>query len=107
MQTVHPAAIMRVIHYPPQEGEFDERVIGIGAHTEYVLQKVLRVLFLTRSAPFAAMRYASHSTPSEDDVDVRSALPSCGRTTFGGLQVRNGDGKWVQAPPIPGTFVVK
>jgi len=35
-QTVNPAAVMRVIHYPPQTGEIDERVIGIGAHSEFV-----------------------------------------------------------------------
>ncbi|KAG9045995.1 hypothetical protein FS837_005287 [Tulasnella sp. UAMH 9824] len=29
-----PAAIMRILHYPPQTGVIDERVIGIGAHTE-------------------------------------------------------------------------
>ncbi|KAG8955837.1 hypothetical protein FRC04_006283 [Tulasnella sp. 424] len=29
-----PAAIMRLLHYPPQTGVVDERVIGIGAHTE-------------------------------------------------------------------------
>lgn len=27
---------MRLLHYPPQTGEIDERVIGIGAHTECV-----------------------------------------------------------------------
>ena len=26
---------MRVLHYPPQTGPTDERVLGIGAHTEY------------------------------------------------------------------------
>lgn len=33
-QTLHPAAVMRLLHYPPQTGEIDERIIGIGAHTE-------------------------------------------------------------------------
>ncbi|EJD51052.1 Clavaminate synthase-like protein [Auricularia subglabra TFB-10046 SS5] len=34
-KTIHPAAVMRLLHYPPQTGEIDERVIGIGAHTDY------------------------------------------------------------------------
>ncbi|PVF93068.1 Clavaminate synthase-like protein [Serendipita vermifera] len=35
-KTTKPAAIMRILHYPPQFGPVDDRVIGIGAHTEYV-----------------------------------------------------------------------
>ncbi|KZO96847.1 2OG-Fe-II oxygenase [Calocera viscosa TUFC12733] len=31
----HPAAIMRLLHYPPQTGPADDRVLGIGAHTDY------------------------------------------------------------------------
>lgn len=27
---------MGVLHYPPQTGQVDDRVIGIGAHTEWV-----------------------------------------------------------------------
>lgn len=34
MQTRHSAALMKLLHYPPQTGPIDERVIGIGAHTE-------------------------------------------------------------------------
>ncbi|KAN0130621.1 hypothetical protein V8E53_011514 [Lactarius tabidus] len=30
-----PAAIMRLLYYPPQTGVIDDRTIGIGAHTEY------------------------------------------------------------------------
>ncbi|KAH9066131.1 2OG-Fe-II oxygenase [Lactarius deliciosus] len=30
-----PAAIMRLLYYPPQTGVVDDRTIGIGAHTEY------------------------------------------------------------------------
>jgi hypothetical protein len=32
------AAIMRLLHYPPQTGPVDDRVLGIGAHTELVLR---------------------------------------------------------------------
>jgi len=34
-KTINPAAIMRILHYPPQIGEIDDKVIGIGAHTDY------------------------------------------------------------------------
>ncbi|KAF8194372.1 2OG-Fe-II oxygenase [Mycena galopus ATCC 62051] len=34
-KTKHSAAIMRLLHYPPQFGEIDDRVIGIGAHTDW------------------------------------------------------------------------
>ncbi|THG99102.1 hypothetical protein EW026_g3196 [Hermanssonia centrifuga] len=33
-KTRNAAALMRVLHYPPQTGPVDNRVIGIGAHTE-------------------------------------------------------------------------
>ncbi|RUW51099.1 isopenicillin N synthase family oxygenase [Mesorhizobium sp. M1A.F.Ca.ET.072.01.1.1] len=31
----NPISIQRLLHYPPQSGVVDERVIGIGAHTDY------------------------------------------------------------------------
>ncbi|EMD39655.1 hypothetical protein CERSUDRAFT_81032 [Gelatoporia subvermispora B] len=34
-KTTKPAAIMRLLYYPPQTGTVDDRVIGIGAHTDY------------------------------------------------------------------------
>ncbi|KAF8817070.1 2OG-Fe(II) oxygenase [Phlegmacium glaucopus] len=34
-KTQHSAALMKLLHYPPQTGTFDERVIGIGAHTDW------------------------------------------------------------------------
>ncbi|KZT69579.1 Clavaminate synthase-like protein [Daedalea quercina L-15889] len=34
-KTTKPAAIMRLLYYPPQTGAVDDRVEGIGAHTEY------------------------------------------------------------------------
>jgi len=30
-----PAAIMRLLYYPPQTGIIDDRAIGIGSHTDY------------------------------------------------------------------------
>ncbi|KAJ7205260.1 2OG-Fe(II) oxygenase [Mycena pura] len=34
-KTKHSAALMRLLHYPPQFGAVDDRVIGIGAHTDW------------------------------------------------------------------------
>ncbi|THH30575.1 hypothetical protein EUX98_g3617 [Antrodiella citrinella] len=34
-KTTKPAAIMRLLYYPPQTGVVDDRVEGIGAHTDY------------------------------------------------------------------------
>jgi len=34
-KTTNPAAIMRLLYYPPQKGIVDDRTIGIGAHTDY------------------------------------------------------------------------
>ena len=65
-----PIGIQRLLHYPSQERVADDKMIGIGAHTDYGCLTIL----------------------SQDDV--------------GGLQVMNRDGDWVDAPPIPGTFVV-
>ncbi|MEM1287544.1 MAG: 2-oxoglutarate and iron-dependent oxygenase domain-containing protein [Pseudomonadota bacterium] len=30
-----PLSVMRVLHYPPQQGAIDEKQIGIGAHSDY------------------------------------------------------------------------
>ncbi|KIM29966.1 hypothetical protein M408DRAFT_328410 [Serendipita vermifera MAFF 305830] len=70
-KTTKPAAIMRILHYPPQDGPMDDRVIGIGAHTDY---EIFTILY-------------QHS-------DIQA------------LQVLNSAGKWINAPPIPGTLVV-
>ncbi|KAJ7243756.1 hypothetical protein C8J57DRAFT_60749 [Mycena rebaudengoi] len=72
-KTTKPAAIMRLLHYPPQAPtgvDDDGHVIGIGAHTDYECFTILW----------------------QDAV--------------GGLQVRNADDKWINAVPIPGTFVI-
>ncbi|PWE33856.1 isopenicillin N synthase family oxygenase [Maritimibacter sp. 55A14] len=65
-----PISIQRVLHYPPQVAVRDDRMIGIGAHTDYGCLTVL----------------------SQD--------------ASGGLQVMNRDGRWIEAPPIPDTFVI-
>jgi isopenicillin N synthase-like dioxygenase len=34
-KTRKSAAIMRLLHYPPQTGTVDDRIVGIGAHTDF------------------------------------------------------------------------
>ncbi|KAF9068560.1 hypothetical protein BDP27DRAFT_1326928 [Rhodocollybia butyracea] len=72
-KTTKPAAIMRILHYPPQSPrafDHDDSVIGIGAHTDYECFTILW----------------------QDNVSA--------------LQVQNTGGKWIDAVPIPGTFVL-
>jgi len=64
-----PIAMLRVLHYPPQQGPIDPDFIGIFEHADYGAVSIL----------------------AQDQV--------------GGLQIRNADGDWIAAPPIPGTFV--
>ncbi|KAJ3011863.1 hypothetical protein NUW54_g2042 [Trametes sanguinea] len=70
-KTKNSAAIMRVLHYPPQTGPVDDRVIGIGAHTDFECFTILW---------------------QEPGIQA--------------LQVLNKQGRWIDAPPIPGTLVV-
>lgn len=65
-----PVAELRLLHYPPQEGALDDKVLGIGAHSDYDVFTVL----------------------ATDEVPA--------------LQVLNPAGNWIDAPPIPGTFIV-
>ncbi|KZS93816.1 Clavaminate synthase-like protein [Sistotremastrum niveocremeum HHB9708] len=69
-KTTKPAALMRMLHYPPQKGITDNRVMGIGAHTDWECFTLLW----------------------QDEI--------------GGLQVLNQENTWIDAPPIPGTFVL-
>lgn len=69
-KTTKPAAILRLLYYPSQDGIVDNRIQGIGAHTDYECFTILW----------------------QDEVPA--------------LQVLNMDNKWVDATPIPGTFVV-
>ncbi|KAI5455226.1 hypothetical protein NCC49_000042 [Naganishia albida] len=70
-KTRYPAAIQRLLYYPPLGGKkANERQPGIGDHTDWEVFTVLR----------------------QDPV--------------GGLQVKNLSGKWIDAPYIPGTFVI-
>ncbi|CDO72161.1 hypothetical protein BN946_scf184970.g13 [Trametes cinnabarina] len=80
-KTTKPAAIMRLLYYAPQTGEVDDRVEGIGAHTEIVS---LRVPWMLITQCFTILW--------QDEVPA--------------LQVLNNDGKWIDAVPIPGTLVV-
>ncbi|OSC98036.1 Clavaminate synthase-like protein [Trametes coccinea BRFM310] len=75
-KTKNSAAIMRVLHYPPQTGPVDDRVIGIGAHTDFEVSQSLCFTILWQEPGIQA------------------------------LQVLNKQNQWIDAPPIPGTLVV-
>jgi isopenicillin N synthase-like dioxygenase len=55
-----------------------------------------------------------HYPPQPDEADLFGAAPHTdygfitmlAQDSVGGLEVRNGSGGWVPAPPIPGTFVM-
>ncbi len=65
-----PVAILRLLHYPPQQGFIREKTLGCGAHSDYGCMTILA---------------QDHN---------------------GGLQLQNSADEWIDAPPIPGTFVV-
>ncbi|KAI0265683.1 Clavaminate synthase-like protein [Gloeopeniophorella convolvens] len=75
-KTRNSAALMRVLHYPPQTGPVDERVIGIGAHTDFEVCLGHCFTILWQQPGIQA------------------------------LQVRNARGDWIDAPPIPRTLVI-
>ncbi|KIK56244.1 hypothetical protein GYMLUDRAFT_99260 [Collybiopsis luxurians FD-317 M1] len=70
-KTNNATALMRTLFYPPQEGHVGDRVIGIGAHTDWECFTIL------------------WQEPGKQ-----------------ALQVLNSQKEWIDAPPIPGTFVV-
>ena len=101
---------MRLLHYPPQTGPVDDRVQGIGAHTEYVHQSFRAPHALTATPDSQAMRSAPPSFAPVEAADGR--LDQCftilwQQDDVRALQVLNANGKWVDAVPIPGTLVVK
>jgi len=69
-KTQRPAAILRLLYYPPQTGLVDDSIIGIGAHTDYECFTILW----------------------QDEQPA--------------LQVLNNEGHWIDAKPIPGSFVI-
>ncbi|KAM6494260.1 hypothetical protein JOM56_010621 [Amanita muscaria] len=82
LSTRHSAAIMGVLHYPPQTSQVDGRVIGIGAHTD------LKSFNTCRS------RTAQCFTILWQEPQIQA------------LQVLNADKEWIDAPPIDGTLVI-
>ncbi|KAI0763557.1 Clavaminate synthase-like protein [Trametes elegans] len=78
--TRNAAALMRVLHYPPQTGPVDDRVIGIGAHTDFEV---------------------CVNSPKSSCFTILWQEPG-----IQALQVLNKQQQWIDAPPIPGTLVL-
>jgi hypothetical protein len=66
LQTRNAAAIMRVLHYPPQTGPVDDRIIGIGAHTEYAF--VLYCVFCRKNQCISCSFEVRFATSRSDPV---------------------------------------
>jgi isopenicillin N synthase-like dioxygenase len=75
-QFLNPTELFRIFNYPPHDDKFGAMSMGVGEHTDY---GYLTILF-------------------QDDEVV---------DTEAGLQVRDLESnEWIQAPSIPGTFVI-
>ncbi|CAE6445945.1 unnamed protein product [Rhizoctonia solani] len=79
------AAYLRLMHYPSQTDAADGREPGIRAHTELELDILL-------------------------NDDTNQSFPQCFTILWQGeipaLQVMNASGEWINAQPMPGTFVI-
>ncbi|KAF5360834.1 hypothetical protein D9756_004969 [Leucocoprinus leucothites] len=98
-KTTKPAAIMRLLHYPPQSPTKlkpqDDRQIGIGSHTDYEASAWVAFLLL----PFSSENWNLLTSDSQ-------CFTILWQDSAGGLQVQNASGKWIDAVPIPGTVVL-
>jgi isopenicillin N synthase-like dioxygenase len=88
--------ILRFLHYPPQDpkhASFDDKQIGCGAHTDYGCMTILY-----QDLPGLQVTCPDRRCVEFTDLYIKSNTIT--------PQVQNVDGKWVEAPPLPGTFVV-
>ena len=100
---------MRVIRYPPQDGIVDERVIGIGAHTECVSLSRPKFSSLIFERFFCQLRCKPvlDAENSAANWDIQSFTVLWQEPGVEALQVLNANKEWVTASPIPGTLVIK
>lgn len=77
-----PAAIARVLYYPPQMGEVDMRALGIGAHRFSLVCSLCLI--------------------SDSDYELFTILAQ--QDDISALQVKNRNGEWIHADPIPVTL---
>jgi isopenicillin N synthase-like dioxygenase len=100
---------MRLLHYPPQSGVVDDRVLGIGAHTEYVPACAARITPVTGSAAtrFARARRLRPPPMSKRAGWAAQCFTILYQHDVPALQVMNTQGRWIDAVPIPGTLVIK
>ncbi|KAJ7268054.1 Clavaminate synthase-like protein, partial [Mycena rebaudengoi] len=91
-KTKHSAALMRLLHYPPQEAATNDRVIGIGAHTE--------------SAVYAVNSYSLNSCHVSVPMLFQCFTILWQEPGIQALQVLNSSKEWVDAPATEGTLVI-
>lgn len=112
-KTTKPAAIMRLLHYPPQPAKPLDKILGIGAHTEYV---ILSWWDLRRHLGADHVRLSSYEVYSillyiswmiSSTCSVIKCFTILWQDSVSALQVMNADGKWIDAVPIKGTLVLK
>ncbi|MGI5236903.1 isopenicillin N synthase family dioxygenase [Dactylosporangium sp. CA-139066] len=94
--TANPTVLFRIFHYPPSPP--DSTAWGVGEHTDYGLLTLL----LQDDNGGLQVRMP------DDEADTRTGTAAASNAPDdGNPEGRHGDhpGKWLDAPPIPGTFV--
>lgn len=110
-QTKYSAALMKLLLYPPQTGPSDERVIGIGAHTEYTIYLSSFKNQYSHDAFWAPKLGGKSQVQSRRSGFIMNYL-QCFTILWQepgiqALQVLNTNKQWINAPPIPGTLIIK
>jgi isopenicillin N synthase-like dioxygenase len=94
----------RLLYYPPQTGVQDDRVLGIGAHSDYEVSVV--PCSLNAEISLADLLVSAPNLPFLQILPLQLFTILRQGGDISALQVLNKQGVWIPAPPIPGTFVV-
>jgi isopenicillin N synthase-like dioxygenase len=108
--TANPTVLFRIFHYPPTPP--DTAAWGVGEHTDYGLLTLLlqddngglQVRMPDGAAPrYTATTAAKAALANGDRANPSRANPAEASTK--GTHTEDHPGMWLDAPPIPGTFV--
>lgn len=89
-----PITGMRALYYPPTPADEDTPHIGLGAHSDFSCKLAIRFRE-TRLHKFEV------KTETKETIGLTLVL----QDTVPALEVLNQDGVWIDASPLPGTFV--